>query len=89
MARLQILGNPELLRQIQEVRPFRFPLSLTLTAMYDSLNPSWRTRRHVLQRDSLSSSDNFKNGLAMSNWSDNVRSWPSMPTRLTLRHRGG
>lgn len=58
MMRLQILGNPDLLRQVQEVR--RFPIffipfpGLALTYLYDRPNPSWHMRRYLRPRDSLS-----------------------------------
>jgi hypothetical protein len=57
MMRLQILGNPDLLRQLQQVCPFRsYPIPSPrprVNGLYDRPNPNWLMRRNILPRDSL------------------------------------
>ena len=52
MMRLQLLGNPELLSQLRQVRPFSsYPIP-QVDLLYNRPNLSWLMRQRILPLDS-------------------------------------
>jgi len=90
MMRLQILGDPRLMAQLQEVWAFTFLFKIYFSDNFSSLrrNPSWQQRLNQILPALQNCSDTRVKGNTVRNWPSSARSSVLMQIPLMWRRKG-